>query len=470
MKGAKPTAEPIRRCGIYTRKSTTAGLDQAFRSLDAQREACLAYIQRQKGWKAWPKTYEDGGFTGATLDRPAFQDLLQDVDAGLIDVVVVYKVDRLSRSLLDFTEVIERFHKKGVAFVSVTQNFSTADAMGRLTLNMLMSFAEFEREMIAERTRDKIAAARRKGKWTGGRVPLGYDLTDRRLVPNEQEAGLVRTIFSRYLEGKSAVAVAQWLNDENVPLKNLLKPRTNLWTKDLVLRILRCPTYVGMVHSHGRHYLGEHQPLVDQPTFHLAQARLHRKVEKPPSGGPDPSFLVRGTLRCGACGSVMTSSTHTRNGKVYRYYRCITRGKQGTRTCSTRQVPAEAIERFVVDQLQRALREGCFPLGRIHDQVQNLRTLISEMDSEREGNSIGEGSDTDAYFRFIDLDRKAARMREGLEGLQWLAGVLEHFSNLFEVLTPLNQQRLIRTLVERVVVDESKGLIQVQLMDLLGAA
>ncbi|MGH7294588.1 MAG: recombinase family protein, partial [Polyangiaceae bacterium] len=172
MSRASPTPPPRKRVAIYTRKSTSAGLEQEFNSLDAQREACESYAKSQ-GWTV-VASYDDGGFTGANIERPAFQRLLADVDAGKVDVVVVYKVDRLSRSLLDFARVMDRFNGAGAAFVSVTQNFSTADAMGRLTLNMLMSFAEFEREMISERTRDKIAGARRKGKWTGGPVPLGY--------------------------------------------------------------------------------------------------------------------------------------------------------------------------------------------------------------------------------------------------------------------------------------------------------
>jgi len=161
------------RCAVYTRKSTAQGLDQAFNSLDAQREACLRFIQNQPAWVPCPEAYQDGGFSGSSLDRPGFQKLMADLEAGLLDVVVVYKVDRLSRSLLDFSRVMERFAARGVAFVSVTQNFSTADAMGRLTLNMLMSFAEFEREMITERIRDKVSAQRRKGCWTGGMVPFG---------------------------------------------------------------------------------------------------------------------------------------------------------------------------------------------------------------------------------------------------------------------------------------------------------
>ena len=177
-------AKTVKRCAIYTRKSTTAGLEQDFNSLDAQREACEAYVKNQEaqGWTLLPESYDDGGFTGANTERPAFQRLMADVEAGKIDVIVTYKVDRLSRSLLDFARIIEIFERHSTSFISVTQNFSTADAMGRLTLSLLMSFAVFEREMIAERTRDKMLASRKRGKWTGGTVPFGYQAVDKKLV------------------------------------------------------------------------------------------------------------------------------------------------------------------------------------------------------------------------------------------------------------------------------------------------
>ena len=301
----KPLAEapPARRCAIYTRKSTSAGLDQAFNSLDAQREACVQYLQSQgqTQWHVLVQPYDDGGFTGASLERPAFRQLMDDVEAGLIDAVVVYKVDRLSRSLLDFARVMEVFNARGVAFVSVTQNFSTADAIGRLTLNMLMSFAEFEREMIAERTRDKISAARRKGKWTGGVVPLGYTLVDRGLVLCEAEAQIVRALFAGYLEGQSAVTLAQGLNDLGIPLKTQRVARLRPWTKDLVLRILRNRIYLGVVHSRGELYAGEHSALMDPITFERVQARLVPRARTQRGVTRNPSYLVRGTLKCGAC-------------------------------------------------------------------------------------------------------------------------------------------------------------------------
>jgi site-specific DNA recombinase len=192
--------DQVRRCAIYTRKSTTIGLDSDFNSLDAQRDACTEYIKRQAGWQLVDAPYDDGGFTGANTDRPAFQRLMADVEARMVDVIVVYKVDRLSRSLLDFVKVMERLGEVGASFVSVTQNFSTADAMGRLTMNLLASFGEFERSMIAERTRDKIAASRRRGKWTGGPVPFGYSVKDKKLLVNEVEAHVVREAFALFLQ------------------------------------------------------------------------------------------------------------------------------------------------------------------------------------------------------------------------------------------------------------------------------
>src|ERR1700760_548103 len=193
------------RCAIYTRKSSEEGLEQEFNSLQAQREGCEAFIdsQRHEGWVCLPTAYDDGGFSGATMDRPALRQLLADITAGRIDTIVVYKIDRLTRSLADFAKIVEILDARGASFVSVTQQFNTTSSMGRLTLNILLSFAQFERELSSERVRDKVAASRRKGKWTGGTVPLGYDAIDKKLVPNKTEADTVRTIFRRYLDLQS---------------------------------------------------------------------------------------------------------------------------------------------------------------------------------------------------------------------------------------------------------------------------
>ncbi len=288
---AKASAPQVRRVAIYTRKSTEKGLEQEFNSLDAQREACELYARSQAHvrWKLLEEPYADGGFTGTNLERPAFQRLLGDIDAGRIDVVVVYKVDRLSRSLLDFARVIERFNRAGVAFVSVTQNFTTADAMGRHTLNMLMSFAEFEREMIGERTRDKMCAARRRGKWTGGPVPLGYRVEAKKLIVNELEANLVRDVFSLYLAKRSALAVARELNARHASTKRHTAANGNVheghpWKKGNVLRVLHNPIYGGFMGCGGALHPGEHQAIVAKDVF----GRVRELLDENRRGRTDP--------------------------------------------------------------------------------------------------------------------------------------------------------------------------------------
>ena len=215
-----PEGKPIRklRCAVYTRKSTEEGLDKDFNSLHAQREACEAYIasQRSEGWALIRDLYDDGGFSGGTLERPALKQLLADIDEGLVDNVIVYKIDRLSRSLMDFSKLVEVFDRHGVTFVSVTQSFNTTTSMGRLTLNILLSFAQFEREVIAERVRDKIRASRQKGMWMGGSVPLGYVVRDRKLIIYESNAAVVRSMFERFLKVGSATVLARELRAEGV--------------------------------------------------------------------------------------------------------------------------------------------------------------------------------------------------------------------------------------------------------------
>jgi DNA invertase Pin-like site-specific DNA recombinase len=470
MKATAPGSVIPRRCAIYTRKSTSAGLDKAFTSLDAQREACEAYIGRQVAWKALPKPYDDGGFTGASLDRPGFQELLRDVEEGRIDVIVVYKVDRLSRSLLDFAQVMERLNRNNVAFVSVTQNFSTADAMGRLTLNMLMSFAEFEREMIAERTRDKIAAARRKGKWTGGIVPLGYRVQDHRLVVVEDEAKLVRETFRRYLAGESTVQIAAWLNASAVPMKNQRKPLPNPWTKDRVLKILRRRLYMGTVHSHGEYFQGEQEALLDVWTFERVQERLEPRVQTRGTITRNPGYLVRGTLRCGSCGGVMTTASCTRNGRAFRYYRCVTRGKKGAGACAAKQLPAEPIEAFVVERLREAIERGYFPRKVLEDRLQSIRGQLDQARKDGEALPPEAQEDRESYLLGVEMDREVGRLEEAEGTTIWLLGVLNEFPRLWEALTPRNRQKLIQVLVARVVVDQERRVLEVQLVDLAGVA
>lgn len=373
-----------KRCAIYTRKSTTMGLEQDFNSLDAQHEACSAYIRRQSGWTLAEDSYADGGFTGANIERPAFQRLLADVDACKIDVVVVYKVDRLSRSLLDFAKVVERLNKAGASFVAVTQNFSTADAMGRLTLNMLMSFAEFEREMIAERTRDKIAMSRRKGLWTGGPVPFGYSAKDKRLIVNEVEAPIVREAFALFLQHRRIFTVARMLNERGLLPRVSSRPGKHglRWTKDSMSRLLKSPVYVGQISHEGELYPGEHTRIVDEATHRKAQRILEGSERELQFNGLNHDYALRGLLLCGRCGGAMTPASTRREDKQWRYYRCNARDKHGDEVCCAKPLPAQAIEDFVAERIAEVTWDGALAgeVKRLLDtRIQRRREEITKI-------------------------------------------------------------------------------------------
>ena len=272
------SGRPARKlcCAVYTRKSSEEGLEQEFNSLDAQREAGFAYIASQKseGWIALPDHYDDGGISGGTLERPALQRLLRDMEAGLIDVIVVYKIDRLSRALTDFAKLVDVFERHNVTFVSVTQQFNTTTSMGRLTLNILLSFAQFEREVIGERIRDKFAASRRKGMWMGGWPPLGYEVETRKLVLVEREAALVRRIFDRFAKTGSALLVARELNTAGEVTKQRQCANGTRggrpWTKGAVYKVLANRIYLGEAVHKGVAYPGEHVAIIDQRTWDKA--------------------------------------------------------------------------------------------------------------------------------------------------------------------------------------------------------
>ncbi len=269
------------RCAIYTRKSSEEGLEQDFNSLDAQREACQAFVlsQRHEGWKALPNAYDDGGFSGGTMERPALQRLLADIASGQIDVVVVYKVDRLTRALNDFARIVDVFDKQGVSFVSVTQQYNTTSSMGRLTLNVLLSFAQFEREVTGERIRDKIAASKKKGMWMGGFVPTGYEPKDRSLVIIEAEADTVRTIFKLYLNLKNVRLVEAEAIRLNLMTKAYVsatgrKTGGRPFSRGHIYRVLSNPLYIGEVDHKGTRYPGLHPAIIDRETWDSVQAQL----------------------------------------------------------------------------------------------------------------------------------------------------------------------------------------------------
>jgi site-specific DNA recombinase len=351
-KAVSPVVRKL-RCAVYTRKSTEEGLEMEFNSLGAQREACEAYVvsQRAEGWVLVGDRYDDGGISGGTLDRPALKRLLADIEAGKIDVVVVYKIDRLSRSMLDFLNLVETFERHQVTFVSVTQSFNTTSSMGRLMLNVLLSFAQFEREVIGERIRDKVAASRKKGIWMGGWTPLGYEVRDRKLVIHEKDADQVRSIFQRFVQLKSATLLAREL---------VIARATNrygqLLDKGVIYRLLNNRVYLGEAVHKGASYPGEHQAIIDRQLWDQVHAILKQSPRRrAASARAQTPALLKGLLY-GPDGAAM-SPTHTRKAsKLYRYYISQTAIKQGAAACPVKQIPAAELERIVIEQIRSLLQ------------------------------------------------------------------------------------------------------------------
>jgi len=356
------TKQRVIRCAIYTRKSTEEGLDQEFNSLDTQREAGEAYIasQRQVGWRLLAQRYDDGGFSGGTLDRPALQRLLADVEAHQVDCVVVYKVDRLSRSLLDFARLMDRFDQRSVSFVSVTQQFNTTTSLGRLTLNILLSFAQFEREIISERTRDKMSAARRKGKWVGGTPLLGYDVDPGggRLVVNPKEAQRVREIFELYRRHRSLHTVVAELARRGWTTKvwKSKKGRRHTgrpFTKASLRLLLTNATYAGKVNYRGVVYQGEHSAIVDTALWDQIQVEFRdRQRPKTESTRSEQKALLAGLLFCQSCQRPMVATYSMKGERRYRYYVCHQARQNGWKSCPTKAVSAKLIEESLVGQLR----------------------------------------------------------------------------------------------------------------------
>lgn len=399
------------RCAIYTRKSSEEGLDMEFNSLDAQREACEAYVasQRAEGWAAVRERYDDGGFSGGSLERPALQQLLADVQDGLVDVIVVYKIDRLSRSLMDFAKLVDVFDRNSVTFVSVTQTFNTTTSMGRLTLNILLSFAQFEREVIGERIRDKFAASRKRGMWMGGFVPTGYDVVDRKLVINEAEAATVRHIFQRFVEVGSATLLTRELVAQGVVSK-----RGRLIDKGFLYKLLRNRVYIGEAVHKGTSYPGEHEAIVTRELWDKVDAILQ---ESPRSRAANSRVqtpaLLKGLMFTEA-GVAMTPTATKKGSRLYRYY---------TSMDSIRNRAGEGQDGFV--RLNAGMVEGAV-LGEIRKL---LRT-------------------PEVASRAIAAAREADPAIETSEVVQALAD----FDSLWASLFPAEQARVARLLINRVVV------------------
>jgi site-specific DNA recombinase len=354
----------VMRCAIYTRKSSEEGLEQSFNSLDAQRESCEAFISSQlhEGWRVVATRYDDGGYSGGSMERPALKRLLADVAANRINVIVVYKVDRLTRSLADFAKIVETFDAKGASFVSVTQQFNTTTSMGRLTLNILLSFAQFEREVTGERIRDKIAASKKKGMWMGGLVPLGYDLEDRKLVPNPKEAALVSKIFSLYVELGCVRKLAERLDREEIRSKVWIT-RTGArlggaaFARGALYNLLRNRLYLGEIRHRDQWYAGEHKGIVPRSLWDRVQAQLNNNLRKRWNRVRErASSLLTGLVE-DEHGTRYTPSFTVRRGRRYRYYVSQLAIKNtANEAMGPTRVPAQELENRVTEKLLAFLK------------------------------------------------------------------------------------------------------------------
>ena len=486
------------RCAIYTRKSTDEGLSQEFNSLDAQRESAEAYIasQRHEGWAPMPGRYDDGGFTGANMERPGLKRLLADIEAGNIDCVIVYKVDRLSRSLLDFARLMELFDRHGVRFVAVTQQLDTRSSLGRLSLNVLLSFAQFERELIAERTRDKISAARRKGKWTGGTPVLGYDVDPRggRLVVNEDEAARVRAIFDLYLEHRSVMAVVREVNARGWTTKRWTtkdgrEHRGRPMGKGDIYKILTNVMYTGQVNHKGTIYPGEHPAIIASDVFQKVTERLnHNGI----TGGKEVrnkyGALLRGLLHCDACGTAMHHTYTAKAGRRYRYYVCATAQQRGWDACPSKSLPAQQIEDSVAEHVRALARNPqvvAETLRHVQEQsAAGATELRAELQAgERElrrlnadlvkvaattGNGMRVDRMADLQDRIGSLERRMSEIRAELAALEGeavgekeAAEALKAFDPVWKSLNTNEQTRIVRMLIERVGYDGRTGKVAV---------
>lgn len=357
------------RCAIYTRKSVEMGLEQEFNSLDAQFEACRAYIEskRSLGWTLLPERYDDGGFSGANIRRPAFQRLLQDVRERKVDMIVVYKIDRISRSLLDFSEVLKALETNDAKFVSVTQEFTNATSSGRMMMNLLMTFAQFEREIVAERVRDKAIETRRKGLWPGGTVPYGYMVRDKHLYPDPETKDSVRRIFELFASQGKMKETIRSLNAEGI----MRFPKKGVkWQTHTLYVCLRSPVYVGRIPYREESYPGQHEALVDKELWDKVQALLAERARKEKLRRQMSDALLTGIIRCGTCGSMMSYSwtRKTSTGAKYGYYYDNRDSKRGESTCPVKRVPEGPIETVIENKIIDVLRTPTLS-GLIADRV-----------------------------------------------------------------------------------------------------
>ncbi|MBF0121469.1 MAG: recombinase family protein [Desulfobacterales bacterium] len=493
------------RCAIYCRASTTNGLDQEFTSLDSQREACESYVSSQKteGWTCLPEKYNDGGYSGGNLERPALKRLLADIEAGKIDCVLTYKIDRASRSLADFVKLMEIFEKHKVSFISVTQMFNTANSMGRLTLNLLITFSEFERSLIQERTRDKMAAARRRGKWTGGTIVLGYDVDPKggKININEEEAFRVKEIFELYLEKKSLIETVKELNNRGWTMKKWITRRDKTkggrpFNKNNLLGLLTNVIYIGKIKYRDEVYNGEHKAIIDEALWQDIQKIIKRNGTNQNGTNQNQSniesnkytALLKDLLYCVCCDASMTHSYTLKKGKRYRYYICLKAQKQGWESCPTKSIPAPEVEKFVIEQIrcigkdkdlfERTFDNACIEITaqveKLEAEKEMMKKKLSIYNKDM-GKLIASGEFTET--RLADLqeqititEKRIAAIFDEIKALhnskinkEEMKTALSYFEPLWEEMSMLEQSRLLHLLIEKIGYDGKEETIEIKL-------
>lgn len=503
--------KPVKWCAIYTRKSTDENLGGDFTSLDSQREYCEAFIKSREaeGWRAYPVEYNDPGFSGGNMDRPGLKRLLGDARQGRFQVVVTYKYDRLSRNTKDFLQVLETFDRNGVAFVSVTQPIDTGSSVGRLMRSILMDFAQFERELISERTRDKRAAMAKKGMWPGGQPPLGYDADPdtKKLKVNPAEAKQVRTLYETYLQTKSLSKAATLANKQGLRMKRFLT-REGHWrggrrfNKSSLDYVLRNPVYIGRLRHKDADYPGEQKGIVDPAIYERTLRQLAHNGERKTSPNQDKhNFLLRGLVRCGSCGSLMTPNFAYSKGRKYFYYKCVSVNQLDKTACPTKSAPARELERLVIERLaylgknktvveevvERARRmtgselpakkqervQLIARIGRQEAEVANITAILAAQGQaapqyralmDKLGQIQGEREALEKQVQRLDCEIVELETRQ--IDAEVLRRNLERFSSVFSDLAPEQRKRLVALLVSEVVYDAQASKMKLTLRPL----
>lgn len=486
----------------YSRKSNSKGLDQRFNSIDAQQKRAEEHAAPRPNW-TFAGHYADGGKSGATLNRKDFRRLLADAQAGKFDTVVVYKIDRLSRSLLGFAEIERLFKPLGIQFVFATEQFAD-NPSGRLTRNLRMSISEYERELGIERTTDKIASTRKEGLWAGGPIPLGYDSKEKRLQINTWEAKIVRDMFALYLQHRSAATVARILRSKGYKTKERkykgAMRSAQTWTKAAVLAVLKNPIYAGLI-PHGEElYPGEHEPIVTREQYEQARALLRHNAIDGESHAVNPDYVLRGVLRCASttndgtpCGHGFVPGSTRKGAREFRYYRCAGREKLGSDVCPCKSLPADAIETYVTDQIRAATADTDFmgklraSVASLHDyggRVSAYRMTLAARETElgtegvrladalqraegaslsiyeRQINGIGERLG-DARKRLERLDRCAERLQHAEREGSWMVEQLSRFGEAWALLSGENRARLVDAIVDEIHVNETANAVEI---------